>query len=130
MEISIGTLLSGINTTKGLLEFILSKKGACIEKKIIAVKLMQKAINSTEIYLVESNRNFRPNQTLSSLWLEAFTSMIPINKNLAGRLRDKSRFWANPQSWIREERAMELVPDLIELNDKCNDLLIELNCRK
>lgn len=128
--IDLGTIFSGIGTAVTVLDKVLPKKGTRIRDKIIAVTAMQKAINATEAYLTTSNRNYVPNQNLSNLWLEAFTAMIKIDKNLAGRLRDKSRFWSNPQRWLREASAMELVPTLQELNEKCEMILIELERRK
>ena len=109
---------------------VLSKRGTSIDKKILAVTCMQKAINATEIYLTESNSDFKPNTDLSNFWLDAFTAMIPVNKDLAGQLRQKSKFWTNPQRWINEEGALELVPDLSELNEKCEMLLRELDNRR
>ena len=79
----ISTLLSGINTTSSLLDKVLSKRGTRIDDKISAVTSMQKAINYTEAYLTKTNNTFIPNEELSILWLEAFTSMIKIDKNPA-----------------------------------------------
>jgi hypothetical protein len=124
-----GTLISAVNTGGNLLSRILSKRGTRITKKITAVSLMQKAINNTELYLVNSNNNYQPNAKLSQLWLEAFTAMIPVDKELSRRLREKSRFWSNPQSWINKEGAMELIPTLRALNQRCEMLLIELDKR-
>ncbi len=126
----IGTFLSGIRTAIAVTDKVLSKKGTRIDNKIIAVSAMQRAINATEIYLTTSNRNYSPNENLSNLWLEAFTAMIKIDKSLAIRLREKSKFWSNPQRWLQEESAMELVPDLQELNEKCEMILVELERRK
>jgi len=128
--IDFGTIFSGVKTADSILEKVLGKKGTRIDNKIIAVTFLQRAINSTEVYLTTSKRNYVPNQDLSNLWLEAFTAMIKIDKSLAGRLRDKSRFWSNPQKWLRNESAMKLVPDLQELNEKCEMILIELRRRK
>ncbi|SFZ94443.1 hypothetical protein SAMN05428642_104184 [Flaviramulus basaltis] len=128
--IEFGTIFSGIRTADSLVGKVLSKKGTRIDKKIIAVASLQRAINATEIYLSTSNRNYSPNENLSNQWLEAFTAMIKIDNNLAGRLRDKSRFWSDPQRWMQEDGAMELVPDLIELNEKCESILVELQKRK
>lgn len=125
----IGTLLSGINTAGSVLSKVLSKRGTRIQKKIVAVSLMQKAINNTEAYLVKSDRDFVPKENLSQLWLDAFTAMITVDKTLALRLRQKSKFWSNPQKWIREDGAMELIPSLKELDQTCEMLLIELERR-
>lgn len=95
-----------------------------------AVYSLQKAINATEIYLTQSKRKYIPNERLSNLWLKAFTTMIKIDKNLADRLRDKSRFWSNPQRWLHEEGAMGLIPTLKELDEKCEMILVELEKRK
>lgn len=128
--IDLGTIFSGIRTANSLTDRVLSKKGTRIDNKILAVSSLQRAINATEIYLTTSNRNYIPNENLSNLWLEAFTAMIKIDKELAGRLRQKSMFWSNPQRWLQEDTAMELIPDLQELNEKCEMILIELERRK
>lgn len=125
----LSSLFSGIRTADSLLSRVLTKRGTKIQKKIEAVSNMQRAINSTERYLVESNRHFQPNAELSEQWLIAFTSMISVDKVLAQRLKDKSRFWSNPQHWIQESSSMDLIPDLNELNEKCDMLLIELESR-
>ena len=125
----ISTLLSGINTTSSLLDKVLSKRGTRIDDKISAVTSMQKAINYTEAYLTKTNNTFIPNEELSILWLEAFTSMIKIDKNLAKELRTNSLFWSNPQKWLKEKGAMELVPTLKDLNERCEGILNELERR-
>ncbi|MHA7842051.1 MAG: hypothetical protein ACX93I_01945 [Winogradskyella sp.] len=126
----LGTIFSGLKLAETSISKVLSKKGTRINNKILAVSAMQRAINATEIYLTNSNHNYQPNENLSNLWLEAFTAMIKIDKSLAGRLREKSKFWSNPQRWLREESAMELVPDLRELNERCDLILVELERRK
>jgi len=126
----LGTIFSGLKLAETSISKVLSKKGTRINNKILAVSAMQRAINATEIYLTNSNHDYQPNENLSNLWLEAFTAMIKIDKSLAGRLREKSKFWSNPQRWLREESAMELVPDLRELNEKCDLILVELERRK
>ena len=128
--IELGTIFSGIKTAISLTDKVLPKKGTRINDKVIAVTAMQRAINATEAYLTTSNRNYSPNNNLSNLWLDAFITMIKIDKKLAFSLRQKSKFWSNPQKWIREDGAMELVPDLQELNEKCEMILIELEKRK
>ncbi len=128
--IDLGTIFSGIKTAISLTDKVLPKKGTRINDKILAVTAMQRAINATEAYLTTSNRNYKPNDTLSNLWLEAFTAMIKIDKKLAFSLRQKSKFWSNPQKWIKQDGAMELIPDLQELNEKCEMILIELEKRK
>ena len=128
--IELGTIFSGIKTAISLTDKVLPKKGTRINDKVLAVTAMQRAINATEAYLTTSNRNYSPNNNLSNLWLDAFITMIKIDKKLAFSLRQKSKFWSNPQKWIREDGAMELVPDLQELNEKCEMILIELEKRK
>lgn len=126
---AIAEFISGIGLTDSLLDKVLSKRGTRISKKILAVTLMRKAINNTEAYLTKTNHDYSPNEALSNLWNEAFAAMIPIDKDLAWRLDDKSRFWSNPQRWINNDGAMELIPSLQELDDKCDSLLVELDKR-
>lgn len=130
MALDVGTLFSGIRTVDIVVSKVLSKKGTRIDNKIQAVSVMQKAINSTRIFLVQQNYNYQPNNNLSNLWLEAFTAMIKIDKRLAERLRQKSKFWTNPNNWLDEQGAMELVPDLNELDERCDIITEELNRRK
>lgn len=126
----VSTILTGIQTTANILGQVMSKRGTKVEKKIDAVSCMQKAINATEIYLAENDHNYEPNENLSNLWVEAFRAMIPVNKEMASKLRHKSRFWANPHRWLEEDGALELIPDLSELNDTCERMLVELERRR
>lgn len=128
--IELSTLLAGIRTANSLADRVLPKKGTRIDNKILAVSCLQRAINATETYLTQSDNNYIPNQQLSELWLQAFTAMIKIDKDLAGRLRDKSRFWSNPQRWLQQSSSMRLVPTLKELDEKCEMILIELRRRR
>ena len=127
--LDLGSLFSGINAADRIAARILGKKGTRLEKKIQAVGDLQKAINATEAYLVSSGQVYLPNTDLSSLWVQAFTSMIPFDKELAISLRDQSRFWSNPESWLREPAAMELIPTLRELNDRCEEMINTLELR-
>ena len=127
--IDLGSLFSGINAADRIAGRILSKKGTRLEKKIRAVGDLQKAINATEAYLVSSKQAYLPNADLSSLWVQAFTSMIPFDKELAKTLRNQSRFWSNPESWRREPGAMELIPKMRELDDRCEEMINTLEIR-
>lgn len=91
---------------------------------------MQKAVNQTKLYLNESNNNYRPNARLSDLWNEAFGAMMPIDQSLAKKLNDQSRFWIEPQAWLLEESSMELQPTLKQLQDRCDEIIVELQRRK
>ncbi len=125
----IGESISVIKFVESLLDKVLTKKGTRITKKVNAVKLMRRALNNTEAYLTKTNHDYSPNEQLSNLWNDAFEAMISIDKDLAWRLDDKSRFWSNPQYWIANEGSMELIPSLDELNNKCEELLVELDKR-
>ncbi|NNL15093.1 MAG: hypothetical protein HKO81_00445 [Flavobacteriaceae bacterium] len=126
----LGTIFSGIRTAISVTDKVLPKKGTRINDKVKAVSAMQRAINTTEAYLTRSKNHYIPNEQLSNLWLDAFTAMIKIDKQLALSLRQKSKFWSNPQKWIKEDGAMELIPDLNGLNEKCEMILLELQKRK
>ncbi|MBT8303273.1 MAG: hypothetical protein KJP09_02300 [Bacteroidia bacterium] len=114
----------------GLVEKALTKRGTRIDKKIDAVKAMQKAVNNTRLYLVKSKNKYEPNAELSNLWNDAFAAMVPIDKSLARQLNNSSRFWSDPHRWLAEEGAMELIPDLEELDEKCDSIIVELENRK
>ena len=123
------TLFSGIRTCQSLLSAILGKRGTRIQKKIEAVFLLQRAINHTRTFLNQNNQNYRPDENLSDLWLNSFTAMISVDKELAKQLRLKSKFWSNPQDWLNDERLMEIIPNLSELENNCEELLKELEKR-
>ncbi len=55
--------------------------------------------------------------------------MMPFDKELAKTLRDQSRFWSNPESWRREPGAMELIPEMRELDDRCEEMINTLEMR-
>lgn len=117
-----------VNIANSLLSKVLSKRGTRIEKKILAVKLMQRAINNTKHYLNTSEK-LKSNTELSNLWNDAFGAMFPINKVLARKLYNNSRFWSNPDEWLLEKGSMELIPTLKELEERCESILIELENR-
>ena len=127
--ISLGTLFSGINTADRISGRILGKKGTRLEKKIEAVEKLQLAINATTSYLVSSKNNYVPNFEISQLWVKAFSSMLPFDKDLAKKLRQKSVFWSDPQSWLNEPGSMELVPKLKDLNERCEEMINTLELR-
>lgn len=127
---ALAEFISGMGLTESVLDKVLSKRGTRITKKISAVTLMQRAINNTEAYLTRTNHDYTPNEALSNLWNDAFAIMISIDKDLAWKLNDKSRFWSNPQKWIQNDVTMELIPSLNELSEKCEQLLVELDKRK
>jgi len=123
------SLGGGLIATGNLLNNILSKKGTRLEKKQEAIRHLQNAINATRIYLVDNNHHYAPNYQLSELWTTAFSSMNPFNKELADMLRNKGMFWSDPQSWLNEPGAMELVPKLNELSDRLVEMNNTLNYR-
>ena len=127
---TLGALLSIIKTVEGLLSKVLGKRGIRITYKIEAVTAMQRAINATETYLAKSKKQIEPNSQLADLWLTAFEKMLRIDKPLARKLRHTSNFWSNPEKWTNEQSAMELLPDLKDLYEQCEQILIELERRK
>ena len=123
----IFTVMDQITSAMSL---VLPKKGTRMEKKILAIKLTQRAINNTTHYLVKSNNDYEPNSELSDLWNDAFAAMLHIDKTLARRINDKSKFWSNPHIWLVKEGSMELIPSLQELQNECDSILAELERRR
>jgi len=123
-------ILSVLNLALSAVGKALTKKGTRIDKKIRGVQTMQKAVNQTRLYLNQSNNQYHPNAKLSDLWNEAFAAMMPIDRSLAKQLNDQSRFWIEPQAWLLEESAMELLPSLKELQDRCDAIIVELQRRQ
>lgn len=126
----LAEILTGISTFKDVLDLVLSKRGTRLTKKIEAVSILQRAINNTDLYLTQTNHQYNePNENLSNLWNDAFKAMLSIDKQFARKLNDKSKFWSNPIRWINNESSMELIPDLKEIEEKCETILLELEKR-
>ena len=123
---ALSLIIRGFELAASALEKVLSKRGTRLTKKIEAVRAMERAINNTRVFLVESKGNYKANAVLSDLWNEAFAAMLPIDKDLARRLNASSRFWSDPAVWQLEPAAMELVPELDELSEQCDLILVEL----
>jgi hypothetical protein len=123
-------ILSVLNLAISMVGKALTKRGTRIEKKIRAVQLMQRAVNRTKWYLNGSEGTYAPNVELSDLWNEAFAAMMPIDQSLAKQLNDQSRFWIEPKAWLLEDSAMQLLPTLRELQDRCDAIIVELQRRK
>jgi hypothetical protein len=123
---ALSLIIRGFELAASSLEKVLSKRGTRLSRKIEAVRTMERAINNTRAYLVNSRGRYKANTELSDLWNEAFAAMLPIDKDLAKRLNANSRFWSDPAVWQLEPAAMELVPELDELSEQCDLILVEL----
>ncbi len=121
---------SGTKILSDFLDLVLTKRGTRLEKKIEAVSLMQKAINNTDAHLTLTKQEYLPNAILSNLWNDAFKSMLSVDRKIAIKLNQKSRFWSNPKKWIDEPASMESILTLKELQDRCDSILTELENRK
>lgn len=98
------------------------------EKNLLALRAIRKALRETRLFIQENG--YAPNGKLSELWHVAFeaTSEIDAFKNdpFVLSLYDKSRYWEDPKTWSMNPAAMDLVPKLLLIEDKCEILLKEL----
>jgi len=113
-----------------ILKFIYDKITGNRDQKIHAITALQTATNMTRIFLEDNLDNpekYKPNEKLSNAWMNAFHVVEPVDYDMAVLLRNKSKFWTNPQKWLGEPGALELVPKLRELEDYADGLLVKLN---
>lgn len=107
----------------------LSEKSRAKKDKVTeAIVSIQTAIIETRKYINENGYN--PNTELSKLWLTAFEKTekaeIYSKNEFPEYLYNKARFWGNPEVWLKEPAAMELIPTLINLEEKTDSILVKL----
>jgi hypothetical protein len=99
-----------------------NKKDANIRKALIDLQL---AVLETENYI--NDRGYSSNTELTRLWLSSFDSIkgsgLYANQRFPEFLYNKARFWGNPEKWLREPGAMELIPTLKEIENECANIL-------
>lgn len=97
-------------------------------KELIALRAIRKALRETRLFIQE--KGYVPNGKLSELWHEAFEAASGIKvfrgDRIVVNLYDRSRYWEDPETWSLNPVAMALVPQLLEVEDKCEILLKEL----
>ena len=87
------------------------------DKTFAAIEAIQRAANRTR-YIIASNDYLphTPNVELSNLWIDAASAVRELDKDLYGRLLDKSEYWADPAQWneqmVRDTRIY--INDIIE----------------
>lgn len=123
---AITAIFRGLQLASSTLDSVLSKRGTRLQKKMEAVRTMERAINNTRAYLAKNHGRYHPSTELSNLWNDAFVAMLPIEPSLAKSLNASSRFWSDPTVWKLEAGAMELVPGLDELSESCDVIIEEL----
>lgn len=121
---SLGDVLIAIKELLTLAEKERQKK----DKITDAIVSIQTAIIETRKFIIETG--YIPNSDLSVLWLDAFAKaekaeIYPKNE-FPDFLYNKARFWGNPEIWLKEPTAMELVPTLTSLEDKADSILVRL----
>lgn len=111
--------------TKKLTEKLIDKKISTDQKEkicetIIAIKT---ANESTRRFI--NSEGYKPNTELTNLWRDCLRKAVAagINEGLEDYLYHKADFWGNPQEWLENPSAMELVPKLRDLDNKCDILL-------
>ena len=87
--------------------YLEAKKITRNSKAIEALRIVIEAAEKTETYCVlraeGANRNRRTEHELAELWSHASVMVRRIDRKLAFRLSDKSRFWRDPDTWSAEQ---------------------------
>lgn len=84
-----------------LLGWIIDKLATYTDKHKVrvnnAISSIQIAWIRTYDYLRNQGGEYVPNQELSNFWNEAASKTRLVDKELAGQLQDKARFWIHPK---------------------------------
>ena len=126
---NVGTMTDFAQIAITLFEHIRDFAGRKKTRLKNAIVALQNAVNRTRCFLedeLDNKDKYKPNPELAEHWINAFKEIHPIDSDLAERLRHKSKFWTNPQKWLGEPGALELVPKLRELEDYAEGLLLKL----
>ncbi|GHB53869.1 MULTISPECIES: hypothetical protein [Cyclobacteriaceae] len=93
---------------------------------IEATTSIQQANIKTKNFI--SDNGYLRNEELTKLWLIALEKVVKarIDENLPEYLFHKSRFWGEPKDWLNNPETLRLLPKLIELDKKCEMLLMTL----
>jgi hypothetical protein len=70
-----------------------------------------------------------PNINLSNKWRSILKDLLNTklyNEPITKEIFNKSRFWGDPQKWLKEPGSMELVPTLTRLEAHCEMILRNL----
>ena len=124
--------------TKTIETIIEKLTGGFIEKKLSnekrikiceAIISIKDATDETRKFISVSG--YQTNTNLTKLWRHSLQKAVAadINENLEDFLYHKADFWENPQQWLANPSSLELVPKLIDLDQKC-DILLEMIKRK
>ncbi len=111
--------------TKKLTEKLLEKEIYPEQReKICEVIIAIKSANEATRKFIKSD-GYKPNTDLTILWRDCLRKAVVanVNEGLEDYLYHKADFWGNPQQWLDNPSAMELVPKLKDLNNKCDMLL-------
>jgi hypothetical protein len=94
------------------------------KKKICELIIAIKTANESTRNFIYSD-GYIPNTDLTNLWRDCLRKAVAanINEGLEDYLYHKADFWGNPQEWLGNPSAMELVPKLQDLDKKCDILL-------
>lgn len=124
---AIYSLRDILTTIKDLLSMI-DRNNAQGDKIVDALVCLQTAIVETRKFI--NDKGYVVNTDLSKLWLSSFDKVkkarIYPDSQFPEYLYHKARFWGNPEVWLKEPIAMELVPTLNELEKECNSILAQL----
>ena len=128
-EIAKLVLADGIKESISLF-FEKLKKGIIKENDkpaiIEAITSIQQANIKTKNFI--SDNGYLRNEELTNLWLIALEKVVKarIDENLPEYLFHKARFWGEPKDWLNNPETLRLLPKLIELDQKCEMLLMTL----
>ncbi|MBK9730014.1 MAG: hypothetical protein IPO83_01795 [Chitinophagaceae bacterium] len=92
-----------------------------------AVTAIQKAVIKTRNFI--SDQGYVRNEELTELWHIALNKVVAagIKEKLPTYLYHKAKFWGTPEDWLNHPPTLELVPQLDQLDEICNMLLLKIS---
>jgi len=115
-----------IKPLMGLLDTFRAERHYKDDKKEEALLAINKALIETRLYLEASKGekcyDREKEGKLAHLWAEASIKSKNANRELVGRLHDKSLYWTDQLKWSREE-VLDRGIDLDSIQEQLNKLL-------
>ncbi len=107
MSSEISDWISLVAAITAFMAYLEAQKVTRNSKAIETLRIVVDAADKTETYCTlraeGAERNRARENELAELWSHASTMVRRIDRNLAFRLHDKSRFWRNPETWDADE---------------------------
>jgi len=101
------------------------------KKKNEAIDAFEALKNATHKTREHINKDgYVANTELSELWTKAYSAITKAKlfgeSNFVYYVSKKGDFWSDPPKWLNEKSSMEMIPKLIDIDNRCEEILSSL----